>query len=983
MADADTGPSNPGTSTRVDPLVGRRLASYEVLARVARGGMGVVYRARHVYIDKIVALKVLDPALASRTELIERFRTEAQSLARVEHENVVKVIDILEDKGVHFIVMDFAEGTNLRNYVKQKGPMSPDELLSVARQTAEALYAAHREGILHRDIKPENLIMNSRGRCKLADFGLAGDLRLISEGHEGPLNFGTPAYSAPEVLRRMVPDKRSDIFAFGATIYFLATGEPPFGQTGSQQIMLRQTQGAELLESRRPDLGAKFAQLMMDCIQLHPKDRPESFIEVLERLPRRQAASRTGAVSASTTGLITGPTTGTTTRGSTTGTTTTAIGVAGIGTSDTTGTLEEAPAGIPLIAWVGVAVLGIVGLAAVLAIALRGNTVPEPQNTAAQNKPSNLPIPRGNTTGNAYGNTPPANKPDGPAFNTENDAFNAAELDSRSALSRADYVAAHDAWARFLRDYPGSTRALEARQNRDAVLARVTDLRSQEYEKARIACEAALKEKRTADALAALDRFPPELLLPVGNEAEVAVAGLIDTQRQVVIAAEASDLARVLEQADKLRTDWKADYDNRDRIADSIRARTAGNLLAERDLLDGFMLGRTQDAREKVDKRLAGLRKQLETVHQGAQKGADEWRSFHDQTLGLWAAQSLDALERAQGQLRNRDFKQARKTADAQLDQIAAAQKKLVAETTHSLAADRIRKSNFVQAQLEAFRADLAMAERLDAVVIDALRDIRTAATAREVHVHAELNADGSRSERTIRYHGRVVSVGADNFVIVDNDQRVTLKLEMLTNTTILRLARLRSGIDEQLSLIAWLAAVGEVAEFPAELQRLQKIDRLPAAMLDRGQVIIDGGCLGPVGRRNLWYVAARAGQRTVADYLQRYDDGGQTTTMLKAQQATEQGDAGSAQTYLLEVHLIADPELVQLATFERALQLATPALGDLKNRTILEPLHAAAHAELALALLASNQRPEAVLAADKALLLDGSNDKAWRAMRR
>jgi serine/threonine-protein kinase len=190
MARSDT-----GAAAKPDPLIGKRIGSYEVLARVARGGMGVVYRARHIYIDKVVALKVLDPALSARPELIERFRTEAQSLARVEHEHVVKVIDILEDQGVHCIVMDFAEGENLRQQVKKHGPLPADELLSVARQTAEALFAAHREGILHRDIKPENLIMNARGRCKLADFGLAGDLRLITEGHEGPLNFGTPAYA--------------------------------------------------------------------------------------------------------------------------------------------------------------------------------------------------------------------------------------------------------------------------------------------------------------------------------------------------------------------------------------------------------------------------------------------------------------------------------------------------------------------------------------------------------------------------------------------------------------------------------------------------------------------------------------------------------------------------------------------------------------------------------------------------------------------
>src|SRR5690606_14052592 len=113
------------------------------------------------------------------------------------------------------------------------------------------------------------------------------DLRLISEGHEGPLNFGTPAYSSPEVLRRLVPDSRSDIFSYAATLWFLATGEPPFGQEGMQQVLLRQKQGAKPLEQARPDLPVKMTRVINECLAWNPGDRPESFREVLDRLPRR------------------------------------------------------------------------------------------------------------------------------------------------------------------------------------------------------------------------------------------------------------------------------------------------------------------------------------------------------------------------------------------------------------------------------------------------------------------------------------------------------------------------------------------------------------------------------------------------------------------------------------------------------------------------------------------------------------------------
>lgn len=954
MTEGNTGGSD--TSARQDPLVGRRLASYEVLARVARGGMGVVYRARHVYIDKIVALKVLDPALAGRNDLIERFRTEAQSLARVEHDNVVKVIDILEDKGVHFIVMDFAEGTNLRNLIKEKGPLPGEELLSVARQTAEALYAAHREGILHRDIKPENLILNSRGRCKLADFGLAGDLRLIAEGHEGPLNFGTPAYSAPEVLRRMVPDKRSDIFSYGATLYYLATGDAPFGQTGAQAIMLRQKQGAELLDARRPDLPPKFTQLIMDCIKYHPKDRPGSFLELLDRLPKRMV---TRGVSPTATGP----------------TEPTDVAQLDSGTHETP-ELEGGRRGL---------LIGAVALAAVavgiVVVLLLGSFLDDGGNQVAvanHAPPVNRPV-----------NTPPVNRvgsagdPDvsggGPAFRPEDEAFHSAELDSRTAMSNADYSGAWTAWAGFLRAYPTSEYAAQAREKQADVFKRVAQLRSLEYDKARQSSDEALKERRTGEALAALDRFPAELLAPLGERDDVDVARMLDTQRQVVLAVESDDLARVLQKADELRADWQSDQDNAASLSEIRRLRNAGNLQRERDLLEGFLPGRTTDTVDRVTRRLAALRKLLEAAHQNAAAQVEAWRGFHDASLGESAVAVLDAVAGLDAVLERRDFKQAFRVLDKLETGLAARRTQAAEQAAHESLRKYITDNAFVQNLLRRYRDDLLLADRVTAALENNLRNLRRNNAEREFLVHAEIDALGNRSSRIDKHTGRVVSVSSASFVVDDGGKRVTLAYDMLTVATVRRLVHEGDSFDEQLSLLAWLVVLGRHDEVAAEFTRLERAANVPPDVLERGRGLSDAKQPAPEALRRLNYLAVRAGLRRQGDLDAAFVPGSVLRRLAGAQLGVALGDKAAAAAYLAAVREVADPELVHLATFERALGLAEPTVGDLRNWIVLEPLNPAAFAALAERLAAEGDTNEARQMAGKALLLDAGNEKAWR----
>jgi serine/threonine protein kinase len=936
-----------------DPMVGRRLASYEVLGRVAAGGMGVVYRARHVYIDKIVALKVLDQELSSRPELIERFRTEAQSLARVEHENVVKVIDILEDKGLHFIVMDFAEGTNLRVLVKRKGPMKGDELLSVARQTAEALYAAHRKGILHRDIKPENLIMNSRGRCKLADFGLAGDLRLITEGHEGPLSFGTPAYSAPEVMRRMVPDRRSDIFSYGATLYFLATGEPPFGQTGSQQILQRQKHGSEPLENRRADLSPKFCRIVNDCLKWHPKERPDSFREILDRLPRRGFATEVKLTDTH----ITEPT----------------------GLLTTEAVTEESPAISRTVAVASV----VLGAAAIVLIAAlwwsnrdRTTDAPDEQPIAVAPVPdendtdpddtTDPTVPDSTENGTDEDDDP---QPTGPEV-TERDAFNAAELASRTALARADYHEAYQAWSRFIAEYPGSELASDAARRRAAVRQRVADLRETEFDKARETSREAHEAGRTAEALAALDRFPAELLVPLDDSDEVSVRHQIESRRRAVLADEARELATLIDRADRLRREWTAANERTEEWMELRRMRVAGNLLQERELLEQFLPGRTTETQKEVGERLSRLRKLLEGVHQAAVLPANEWRHYNDQVLGEWAAWLDAEFDKISGTLARRDFTAALNTTRDLGVQLRANAEGYTWSSRE--VAERAARPEFLLRMLGLFEEDVRLAAGLPAALESELREMRASGTIREFSVE---QADADRPRTII---GRVVDVGRDRFTVAHDSSRTVIRFEQLATRSVRRIVSSSDNPDSVLRLLAWLAAQGEAKDATDEFTRLERLDRTTPEQLRVATEMMDANRLAPSVRRSLQYVAARTGVMGKSAFVEQHGEDARESRLLLAQQSLEE-DAIAATEYLTLAREVEDPEYIHLETLQRAMELGTPVTSDFEMRKALEPFCVDARASFAEFLMDNDDTLRAREVAGQALLLDASNERAFK----
>ncbi len=207
---------------------GAMLGPYRVLEPVGKGGMGAVYRAEHAMLGRTVALKVLPRALATDAEFVERFKREAQVLAKLRHPNIVEVHDLGVAGDTYYFAMEFVEGTTLRSVLASKA-LTPDRALAMVPKLCDALEAAHAQGVIHRDIKPENILIDSAGEPKIADFGLAR----IARGPTLTMTqavMGTPDYMAPEQRESTKDvDHRADIYSLGVVLYEMLTGSLPLG----------------------------------------------------------------------------------------------------------------------------------------------------------------------------------------------------------------------------------------------------------------------------------------------------------------------------------------------------------------------------------------------------------------------------------------------------------------------------------------------------------------------------------------------------------------------------------------------------------------------------------------------------------------------------------------------------------------------------------------------------------------------------------
>jgi serine/threonine protein kinase len=302
-----------------------RLGGYRVLAVVGSGGMGVVFRAEDPVLERVVALKAMLPALAISSTARQRFLREAKAAAALQHDHIVTIYQVGEDRGVPFLAMPFLEGEPLdRRLARVGGPLPAGEVLRIGREISLGLSAIHQRGLIHRDIKPANVWLEGEpgafvragsvsdglsgepgalatgGRVKILDFGLAratqGDIQLTQEG----AIVGSPAYMAPEQANRQAIDHRCDLFSLGCVMYFMATGRLPFEAPDALTTLLAVTTAVPPSpESINSALPLPVAELVMYLLAKKPEDRPESASAVVERIkeleddrPRRARRGR-------------------------------------------------------------------------------------------------------------------------------------------------------------------------------------------------------------------------------------------------------------------------------------------------------------------------------------------------------------------------------------------------------------------------------------------------------------------------------------------------------------------------------------------------------------------------------------------------------------------------------------------------------------------------------------------------------------------
>lgn len=281
-------PSGHGPGDPARDLTGRTLADFHVERLLGHGGMGEVYLARQVSLDRPVALKVLRPELLSNPTYMARFEAEAWAAAKLNHPNIVHIYTLGGVGDVRFIAMEYVQGTNLRDYLTKKGVPELPLALAILRQAGQAIGAAGEMGLVHRDIKPENLLLTRKGQVKVADFGLcrgpdADRLHLTQPG----VTLGTPLYMSPEQVQGHPLDPRSDLYSLGVTAYHMLAGFPPFHAETPVALALKHLRESPVsLAVYRPDLPRGLVDLVMKLLEKDPADRYQSAAEMLRDLAR-------------------------------------------------------------------------------------------------------------------------------------------------------------------------------------------------------------------------------------------------------------------------------------------------------------------------------------------------------------------------------------------------------------------------------------------------------------------------------------------------------------------------------------------------------------------------------------------------------------------------------------------------------------------------------------------------------------------------
>ncbi|MDP8257677.1 MAG: serine/threonine-protein kinase [Candidatus Alcyoniella australis] len=281
------------------PLTGDDLLleRYRIIKQIGRGGMGFVYQAQEIGLERYVAIKVFPPQFAMDENLVQRFQAEVRIASSLDHPNIVPIYFVGQDEGLTFFVMKFLAGRTLSQRVREKGPLPADAVINVAVQTLGALDFAHSRGTIHRDIKPGNIMLGNDGLVSLMDFGIARSIEFSSVTRPGEI-VGTAEYMSPEQWSGNV-DHRSDLYSFGVVLYECLTGRPPFHDQPIPVLMKAHLdQDPPLISKKREGLPGKLDAAVMRLLQKNPQDRfstareaQEAFYALSDTLPRNMPSA--------------------------------------------------------------------------------------------------------------------------------------------------------------------------------------------------------------------------------------------------------------------------------------------------------------------------------------------------------------------------------------------------------------------------------------------------------------------------------------------------------------------------------------------------------------------------------------------------------------------------------------------------------------------------------------------------------------------
>jgi serine/threonine protein kinase/tetratricopeptide (TPR) repeat protein len=257
---------------------------YEIIEELGKGGMGKVYRVEDKKIKEEIALKLIKPEIASDRKTIERFSNELKIARKIAHRNVCRMYDLGEEKGTHFITMEYVPGQDLRGLSKQTGQLAASTALSIAKQVCEGLTEAHRLGVIHRDLKPHNIMIDKEGNARIMDFGIARSL--TAKGITGAgVMIGTPEYMSPEQVESKVIDQRSDIYSLGVILYEMITGRVPFeGETPLSIAMKHKSETPKDPRKLNTQIPEDLSRVILKCMEKDKEKRYQSANELRSEL---------------------------------------------------------------------------------------------------------------------------------------------------------------------------------------------------------------------------------------------------------------------------------------------------------------------------------------------------------------------------------------------------------------------------------------------------------------------------------------------------------------------------------------------------------------------------------------------------------------------------------------------------------------------------------------------------------------------------